>query len=103
MIIYDYFKYISQIVKSNIDETRNHFYEEIMQNELMSKKHRKVCTTLNHIERGHILASTFTGCISISAFASLIGIPIGITSSATGLKICAIAARNKKYKSKVKV
>ena len=40
---------------------------------------------------GHfILASTITGCISISAFASLLGIPIGFTSSAIGLKICAI-------------
>ena len=26
----------------NIDETRNHFLEEIKQNELMSKKHKKV-------------------------------------------------------------
>ena len=65
----------------------------------MSKKHRKVCTTLNHIERGHILASTFTGCISISAFASLIGIPIAILSSAMGLKICPITARIKKNNS----
>ena len=41
------------------------------------------------------------GRIPISAFASLLGIPIGITnrSSTIGLKICAIAARIKKYKS----
>ena len=45
----------------------------------MSKKHKKVCTTLNYFERSLILASTFTEYISISAFASLIGIPIGIT------------------------
>ena len=31
-----------------IDETRNYFLEEIKQNELMSKKHKKVCTTLNY-------------------------------------------------------
>ena len=48
----------------------------------MNKKHKKVCTTLNHIEQFLILASTITGSISISAFASLLGIPIGITSSA---------------------
>ena len=29
----------------NTDETRNYFIEEIIWNELMSKKHRKVCTT----------------------------------------------------------
>ena len=30
----------------NIDETRNYFVEGIDQNELMSKNHKKVCTTL---------------------------------------------------------
>ena len=38
-------------------------------------------------------------CVSISAFASLIGIPAGIASSAVGIKICTIAAIIKKYKS----
>ena len=32
----------------NIDETRNYFVEEMEQNELMSKKHKEVCTTLNY-------------------------------------------------------
>ena len=30
----------------NIEETRNFFLEEIKQNELMSRKYKKVCTTL---------------------------------------------------------
>ena len=46
-----------------------------------------------------ILASTITGCVFISAFSSLIGIPIEIASSAIGLKICEITAGIKKYKS----
>ena len=58
----------------------------------MSKEGKRVSTTLNFIEHFFILASTVTGCISISAFASLIGIPLGIASSVIGLKICAIAA-----------
>ena len=62
----------------------------------MSRKHKKVCTTLNYIEHFLILASTITGCISISAFASLLDIP------AVGLKTCAIAAGIKKYKSIIK-
>ena len=57
----------------------------------MSKKHKKVCRTLNYIENFLVLAFAITGCISISAFSSLIGIPIGITISAIGLQICAIA------------
>ena len=68
----------------------------------MSKKHGRVCTTLNYIEHFLILVSTITGCISSSSFASLLGIPIGITSSAIGLKICAITAGIKKYKSIIK-
>ena len=41
-------------------------------------------------------------CISISDFASLIGIPIKLRSSAIGLKICAIAAGIKTFKSIIK-
>ena len=52
----------------------------------MSKKHKKVCTTLNYIECFLILASIITECILISVFASVVGIPIGITSSAIRLK-----------------
>ena len=67
-----------------MDETRYYFLEKIKQNELISKKHKKLCTTLNYIEHFLILAFTITRCILISAFASLIGIPIGNTSSAIG-------------------
>ena len=49
-----------------------------------------------------ILASTVIGCVSISAFASLVSIPVGIMSSAVGIKVCAITAGIKKYKSVIK-
>ena len=65
----------------------------------MSRKHKKVCTALNYVEHFLILACTINWCISISAFASLFGIPIGITTFAVGLKIYAIAAGIKTYKS----
>ena len=86
----------------NIAETRNYFLKEIEQNELISIKHKKVCTTLNYIEHFLILASTSTGCISIFDFSSLLGIPIEITISAIGLKLCAIPAEIKTYKSIIK-
>ena len=63
---------------------------------------KKVCTALNYIKNFLILASTITGCVSISAFASLIGMPIGIMSSAIGLKICVTTAGIKKYKLIIK-
>ena len=62
----------------------------------MSKKHKKVGRVLNSIDHSLILISTITGCIYISAFASLVGIPRGIASSAIGLKICVITAGIKK-------
>ena len=49
-----------------------------------------------------ILASTVTGCVSVSAFASLVGIPVGITSFAATVKICVVTAGIKKYKSIIK-
>ena len=57
---------------------------------------------MNYTEHLLIVISTITRCVCISDFASLVGIPIGITSSAIGLKICAITAGIKKYKSIIK-
>ena len=58
---------------------------------LMRKKYKNVCTTLNYIEHFLILTSTITGCILISDFAFVIGIPRGI-GCAIGLEICVITA-----------
>ena len=91
---------IGQIYRSKYaDEVRNCFNEEINQNELMSRKHKKVCTSLIFIDHSPNLTSAFTGCVSIFAFASLVCISIGMTSSAVGLKICAITAGLKWYES----
>ena len=54
---------------------------------------------LNYIEYILILSSTIIGSTSVSAFVSLVGIPIGITSSSIGLNICSITAGSKMYKS----
>ena len=45
-----YRKHVQKLRLKNIDDSRNYFVEIIEQNELMSKKHKKVCTTLNYIE-----------------------------------------------------
>ena len=83
----------------NIDETRNYFIEEKNRNESMNKKREKVCKTLNNIKHFPVLGFAVTGSVSISAFASLVAIPIRITSSAVGRTICAITAGIKKFKS----
>ena len=43
-----------------------------------------------------------SGCVSNSVFASLVGIPIGMTSSTVRLRICAKTAATKKYTSVIK-
>ena len=86
----------------NIDETRNYFIEEINQNESIGRRHKKVCGVLNFFEHLPILVCEVSGCASISAFASLVAIPVATRSSVIELKICAITARIKKYKSVIK-
>ena len=49
-----------------------------------------------------ILAFAAAGCISVSDFAAFLGIPIGITTSAIGLKMCVTTAGIKKYRSIIK-
>ena len=63
---------------------------------MISNKHRNVYSTLNYIEHLIILASVMK-CVSIFAFASVAGIPLGIVSSAVGIKIYAITAVIKKH------
>ena len=46
-----------------------------------SKKHEKVYRALKYIAHLLIATSTVSGCVSIFDFASLVGIPIGVTSS----------------------
>ena len=84
-----------------IDETRNYRLAEIKHNNLMREKYKKTCKYLNDVELLLILASTVTLRVSISAFALLVAIPIGIMSSAVGIKICAITAGIKIYREKV--
>ena len=67
----------------------------------MSRKRKKVPTSLNYIEHFVILVTTITGCISISVFVSLLVIPVGMRSSAIGLKMFVTASGIKMYKSPV--
>ena len=76
--------------------------EKIKRNELMSEKHIKGCRALNYSEHFLVFVSDVSSCVSISVFASLVGVPVGIASSEVGLKICAMTARIKKHKSIVK-
>ena len=77
----------------NINET-NYLTEEIIEMNWWVK------STKRFVQNSFLFFTIF-GC-SISAFSSLVAIPVGITSSAIGLKICTITARIKKYNSVIK-
>ena len=81
---------ISEFRLKEINKTRNYLIEEIKQNKLINKKEKKVCRILKYTEHLLILASTLSGCVSIFSVASLIGIPVGISSSAIIKKFSAI-------------
>ena len=83
----------------NIDEARDYLIEEINHNDLMSERYNKTCKCLNYVENLLIVASTLSDSASISAFASLVVIPVSITSSPVGMEICTITAGVKKHKS----
>ena len=69
---------------------------------MISKKHKKLCTASSFIKHSLILASVVTRYASIFAFASSVGIPIGIATPALELKICAITAGTKKQLKELK-
>ena len=91
-----------EFTMKNIEKIKNCFIKETDQNKLMSNKHKKVCASLNYIEHFLILVSAENTCISIYVVVSLFVILIGITNSATELKIYAITAGIKKYQSIIK-
>ena len=99
---------------TKINETRNHLSDEVKQwfNEWKALKCMQSFELLHFL----VFVSSISGCVSISAFTSLfgvcyvsisafdslVGIPIGLVGSAVGLKMCAITAGIKKYKSIIK-
>ena len=68
----------------------------------MKKKNKRVCRALDFFQYYLVFFSDVSGCVSISAFASLVGVPVGIASSAVELQNFAITAGIKKHRSVIK-
>ena len=92
-IVSEYFKYKYSkrkfkpwIYIKKKDETRIYLLKEIKHNNLASKKHKKIWRDLNYVKHILIFLSAVSACVSISAFASLVDIPVCVLSSAVGLK-----------------
>ena len=68
-----------------------------------NEKHKKVCWTLNYFENFLVFVSAIIGCVSVSAFASLVGVSVDMASFAVGLKFCTPISEIEEYKSIIKV
>ena len=71
----------------NVEQIRNYLLREINQNELMSKKHKRISS------------SAFAFLVGIREYGTFFSSYIGIPSFVIGWKICVITARIKIYKS----
>ena len=68
----------------------------------MSEKYKKTYKYLDYVEHFLILVSTVSSCVSFSVFASLVAIPVGVTSSAVGIKFVQLLQESKTVKSIMK-
>ena len=68
------------LLTKKIHETRNFLLDETKYNELMNEKHKKTCRALNYFIHFFIFITAVSGCVSISAFASLVGVPVVLCS-----------------------
>ena len=73
-----------------------------MKRDLLNKKCKKTRKYLNYVEHLLMLALTVTGCLSNPVFPSMVFVSLDIKRLAIGLKICAITAEIKNFKSIIK-
>ena len=70
---------------NKVSEIADYFITEIKERELMSKKLSKYISFFDYFDKFFIVLSVTVGSISITSFATLIGIPVGITSASLSL------------------
>ena len=69
---------------NKISEIEDYFIAEIREREL-SKKLSKYISFFDYIDKSLIVLSVTSGRVSIASFATVIGIPVGITSASLSL------------------
>ena len=92
---------------NKISEIEDYFITEIKERELMNKKLYRYISFFDYFDKSLIVLSVTSGSVSIASFATVVGVPIGITNASfslafslcTGLvKKLLKATRNKKKK-----
>ena len=74
-----------QFRMNKISEIEDYFIAEIKERELMSKKLSKYISFFDYFDKSLIVLSVTSGGISITSFATVIGIHIGITIASLSL------------------
>ena len=70
---------------NKLSETEAYFLNEIELHEQTAKKTKRFNTITGIVDRGLITSTVITGGISIAAFASDVGLPVGIALGGTRL------------------
>ena len=80
-----------QFQLNKINEIEDYFITEIKERELMSKKLSKYISLFDYFDKSLIVLSVTSGDVSVALFATVIGVPIGITSASLSLafRLCA--------------
>ena len=76
---------IQQYRLNKISKTEDDLITEIKQRELMSKKLSKYTSFFDYFDKSLMVLSVTSGSVSIALFATVILIPIGITSASLSL------------------
>ena len=79
---------------NKISEIEGYFITEIKERELMSKKLSKYISFFDSFDKSLIVLSVTSGSISIASFATVIGIPVGITSASLAFSLCTGLIKN---------
>ena len=84
---------------NKLSEIEAYFLNEIEVHEQIAKKMKRFNTITGIVDTGLITSTVITGGISISAFASGVGLPVGIALSGTSLLLSlATAITQKSFK-----
>ena len=70
---------------NKINEIKDYFVAEIKERELMSKRVSKYIAFCDYFDKSLIVLSATSGSISIAAFATVVGTPVGIVSASLSL------------------
>ena len=70
---------------NKINEMKYYFTAEIKEREIMSKRLSKYIASFDYFDKSLIVLSATSGSIYVASFATVIGMPVGITSSSLSL------------------